>query len=124
MSTNEEKIKEIVVSMSAHEKAEMVVGKDFWHVRGTAGGELQEMMLTDGPHGLRKQAGAGDHLGIGDSEKAIAFPAGCASAASFDPAVSRKIGEELGKICQSENVGVILGPAMNIKRSPLCGRNF
>lgn len=81
-------------------------------------------MVSDGPHGLRKQDESGDHLGINDSIKAVCFPAGCATASSFDRDLLYKVGETLGNECQAEGVGVILGPAVNIKRSPLCGRNF
>ena len=80
--------------------------------------------MTDGPHGVRKQAESADHLGINESEKAICFPAGCATASSFDRDLIRRQGELLGQECQAMNVSTILGPAMNIKRSPLCGRNF
>lgn len=82
------------------------------------------MMVSDGPHGLRKQGEKGDHLGLNESIQAVCFPAGCATAASFDRKLVEKIGKTLGNECQAEGVGVILGPAVNIKRSPLCGRNF
>ena len=81
-------------------------------------------MVSDGPHGLRKQDDKADNLGIDDSIKAVCFPAACASAASFDPDLLRQIGEGIGNACQHEDLSVILGPAVNIKRSPLCGRNF
>lgn len=76
------------------------------------------------PHGLRKQDETGDHMGINDSIKAVCFPAGCATASSFDRGLVERMGKALGNECQAENVGVLLGPAVNIKRSPLCGRNF
>ncbi len=81
-------------------------------------------MVTDGPHGLRKQAEAADHLGINESEKAVCFPAGCATASSFDRNILKKLGETIGQECQAMGISTILGPAINIKRSPLCGRNF
>lgn len=74
-------------------------------------------MVTDGPHGIRKQAEEADHLGINESEKAVCFPAGCATASSFDRDLIRRQGEILGQECQAMNVSTILGPAMNIKRS-------
>ncbi|MFV0466389.1 MAG: glycoside hydrolase family 3 C-terminal domain-containing protein [Lachnospiraceae bacterium] len=118
-------IKEIIKTMDLKEKAAFLAGKDFWHVNGTKKLNLSDGMLTDGPHGLRKQAGATvDHMGLGASNPAICFPAGCATACSFDTELTEEIGNELGKLCQAEEVAVILGPAMNIKRSPLCGRNF
>ena len=118
------KIKELVSQMTVEEKASFCVGKDFWHVQGLERLGIPSVMLTDGPHGLRKQAGTGDHLGLGSSNPAICFPAGCATASSFDPEIAELVGVELGKLCQAEDVSTILGPAMNIKRSPLCGRNF
>ena len=81
-------------------------------------------MVSDGPHGLRKQDQEGDHLGVNDSIKAVCFPAGCGTAASFNRELLVQMGETLGAECQAEGVSVILGPAVNIKRSPLCGRNF
>src|SRR5699024_4186652 len=85
---------------------------------------IPSVMVTDGPHGLRKQAEAADQLGINESEKAVCLPAGCATASSFDRDILRKLGETIGQECQAMGVSTILGPAMNIKRSPLCGRNF
>lgn len=81
-------------------------------------------MVSDGPHGLRKQDDKGDHLGINDSIKAVCMPAASATAASFDRDLIRKMGEAIGDSCQHEKLSVVLGPAVNIKRSPLCGRNF
>ena len=81
-------------------------------------------MVTDGPHGLRKQAEQADHLGLNASIKAVCFPAGCALASSFDRGLVQSVGEKLGEEAWSENVHTLLGPAINIKRSPLCGRNF
>ena len=81
-------------------------------------------MVSDGPHGLRKQDDQADHLGINDSIKAVCFPAACATTSSFDRNLVRRMGEALGDECQHERVAINLGPAINIKRSPLCGRNF
>ena len=82
-------------------------------------------MVCDGPHGLRKQDDASDHLGINNSIKAVCFPAGCATASSFNRDLVRKLGETRKvKSCKVKHVSTILGSAMNIKRSPLCGRNF
>ena len=82
------------------------------------------MMVSDGPHGLRKQAEEADHLGLNESIKAVCFPTACATACSFDRDLLEEMGERIGDECQAENLSVILGPAVNIKRSPLCGRNF
>ena len=81
-------------------------------------------MVSDGPHGLRKQDEKVDHLGVNDSIKAVCFPAASATAASFDKALIERMGEAVGDSCQHEKLSVVLGPAVNIKRSPLCGRNF
>ncbi len=117
-------VKELVAKMTLEEKAGMCSGSDFWHTQGVERLGIPKMMVTDGPHGLRKQNGEGDHLGLNDSVKAVCFPAGCATASSFDRDLIYTMGEALGEECQAENVGVILGPGANIKRSPLCGRNF
>ena len=117
-------IKELISQMTLEEKASLCSGLDFWHTKGVERLGIPSEMVCDGPHGLRKQDDAADHLGINDSIKAICFPAGCATASSFNRDLVRKLGETLGEECQAENVSTILGPAMNIKRSPLCGRNF
>ena len=119
-----EKIQNLISQMTLEEKAGMCSGADFWHLKGIEHLGIPSVMVTDGPHGLRKQAEEADHLGLNESEKAICFPAGCATASSFDRELIRKQGELLGQECQAMNVSTILGPAMNIKRSPLCGRNF
>ncbi|MBD5484695.1 MAG: glycosyl hydrolase [Lachnospiraceae bacterium] len=119
-----EKIKELVAQMTLEEKAAMCSGADFWHTEAVERLGIPASMLSDGPHGLRKQNQEGDHLGINDSIKAVCFPAGCGTAASFNRELLKEMGETLGNECQAEGVSVILGPAVNIKRSPLCGRNF
>lgn len=119
-----EKIQNLISQMTLEEKAGMCSGADFWHLKGVERLGIPSVMVTDGPHGLRKQAQGADHLGINESEKAICFPAGCATASSFDRDLIRRQGELLGQECQAMDVSTILGPAMNIKRSPLCGRNF
>ena len=121
---NQNEIKALISQMTLEEKAGMCSGADFWHLKGVERLGIPSVMVTDGPHGLRKQSGEADHLGINDSIKAVCFPAGCATASSFDRKLVRKLGETIGEECQAENVSTILGPAMNIKRSPLCGRNF
>lgn len=110
--------------MTLEEKAQMCAGEDFWHVHGVERLGIPSMMVADGPHGLRKQDDKADHLGVNDSIKAVCFPAGCATACGFDVTVMERMGMALGESCRAEGVGVLLGPAMNIKRSPLCGRNF
>lgn len=119
-----ERIRELVLQMTLEEKAGLCSGKDFWRTKGIERLGIPSVMLSDGPHGLRKQDGEADHLGLNDSIQAVCFPAGCAVAASFSRKAAELLGETLGNECQAEDVSVILGPAMNIKRSPLCGRNF
>lgn len=117
-------LEELCAKMTLEEKAGLCSGSDFWHTKPVERLGIPAMMVSDGPHGLRKQRDEGDHLGVNDSIKAVCFPTGCTIAASFDKDLIREMGEALGTSCQAEGVGVILGPAVNIKRSPLCGRNF
>ena len=119
-----EKLQELIGKMTLEEKASLCSGADFWHTESVERLGLPAMMVSDGPHGLRKQDQEADHLGVNDSIKAVCFPAGCGTAASFNRELITGMGEVLGEECQAEGVGVILGPAVNIKRSPLCGRNF
>ncbi len=117
-------VKELVAQMTLEEKAGMCSGADFWHLKGVERLGIPSVMVTDGPHGLRKQDQSGDHLGINDSVKAVCFPTASALACSFDRDLLFELGKALGEECQAEDVSVILGPGANIKRSPLCGRNF
>ena len=112
---------EIARSMTLEEKAKLISGLDFWNTKGLAEYGIPSIMLSDGPHGLRKQENTkGYHQGA----SAVCFPAGCAAASSFDRELLARLGKTLACECQALDVGVILGPAVNIKRSPLCGRNF
>ncbi len=117
-------IKEIISQLTLEEKAGLCSGGDFWHTKAVERLGIPSFMMSDGPHGLRKQDETADNLGINESIKAVCFPAGCAAAASFDKELMEKMGDAIGQECQAENIAVILGPAVNIKRSPLCGRNF
>ena len=117
-------IKELVAGMTLEEKAGLCSGSDFWHTKAVERLGIPKIMVSDGPHGLRKQRLTGDHLGVNESIKAVCFPTASCMAASFDRELLYKVGQRLGNQCQAENVAVLLGPAMNIKRSPLCGRNF
>lgn len=118
------KIKDLIAKMTLEEKAAMCSGADFWHTESCERLGIPASMVSDGPHGLRKQDDKADHLGVNESIKAVCFPAGCGTAASFNRDLLYHMGETLGNECQAEGVSVILGPAVNIKRSPLCGRNF
>ena len=116
--------KEILNAMTLEEKAAFCSGRDFWHTKAIERLGVPSVMMCDGPHGLRKQEGEGDHLGINKSIETVCYPTAAALASSFDRDVMRQLGEALGQECQSENVAMLLGPGLNIKRSPLCGRNF
>ncbi|MDE7311244.1 MAG: glycoside hydrolase family 3 C-terminal domain-containing protein [Eubacterium sp.] len=124
MEKSKRNLKALIAQMTLEEKAGMCSGADFWHLKGVERLGIPSVMVSDGPHGLRKQEEAGDHLGINDSIRAVCFPPAALSACSFDRQLVQEMGERIGKEAQAENVSVVLGPAVNIKRSPLCGRNF
>ena len=117
-------IKAIVSQMTLEEKAGLCSGLDFWHTKPVERLGVPAVMVSDGPHGLRKQDLQADHLGMNESIKAVCMPAACATAASFDRELIGQMGRAIGSSCQHEELSVVLGPAVNIKRSPLCGRNF
>ncbi len=120
----ERDLKKIVSEMTLEEKAGMCSGLDFWHLKEVEHLGIPKVMVSDGPHGLRKQDEKGDHLGINDSIKAVCFPPAVLSACSFDRGLMEEMGKAIGREAQANDVSVVLGPAVNIKRSPLCGRNF
>ena len=113
-----------VADLTLEEKASLTSGASFWWTKGVERAGIPAVMLTDGPHGLRKQRGSADHLGIGDSVPATCFPPAVGLGSSWDTDLARRVGEALGVESSIEDVAVILGPGVNIKRSPLCGRNF
>jgi beta-glucosidase len=110
--------------LTDNEKLEMLDGLDFWHTQPVERLGVPALMLTDGPHGLRKQSGDADHLGLNRSVPATCFPTASALASSWDPDLLSEVGQALGQEAVAEQVAVVLGPGLNIKRSPLCGRNF
>ena len=114
----------LVSQMTLEEKASLCSGLDFWHLKGIERLGIPSIMVTDGPHGLRKQSGQGDHIGLLDSIPATCFPTASALASTWNRDLVYQVGEALGEECRAEKVSVILGPGLNIKRSPLCGRNF
>jgi beta-glucosidase len=116
--------KRLVAQMTLKEKAGFCSGADFWHLKSLERLGLRQIMVSDGPHGLRKQAETSDHLGMGVSVPATCFPAAGTLASAWDPELCQQMGEALAKECAAEDVAVILGPGINIKRNPLCGRNF
>lgn len=107
---------------NATEPAALLSGKDFWSTREGHG--IRSLVLTDGPHGVRRQGGDADHLGLNQSVPATCFPPGAGIASSWDPTLMREVGEALGREARALGVDVLLGPAINIKRSPLGGRTF
>lgn len=117
-------IPKILSQMTLEEKAGMCSGLDFWHTKAVERLGIPSVMVSDGPHGLRKQDTEGDHLGINDSIKAVCFPPAVLSACSFDRDLMRAFGDVIGREAQATDVSVVLGPGVNMKRSPLCGRNF
>ena len=116
--------KEIVLRMTLEEKASLCSGADLWYLKSIEHLGIPEIMVADGPHGLRKQTGSYDHLGSFESVPAVCFPAASTTVCSFDRELLHKIGEAIAEECLEEKVAIILGPGINIKRSPLCGRNF
>jgi beta-glucosidase len=117
-------IKKLISQLTLEEKASLCSGKDFWHLKGIERLGIPSIMVTDGPHGLRKQISSSDSVGLQDSLPATCFPTASALAASWDRELVFEVGQALGEECLEAKVGVILGPGANIKRSPLCGRNF
>ncbi|MBZ6004358.1 glycoside hydrolase family 3 C-terminal domain-containing protein [Paraclostridium bifermentans] len=117
-------IKELIKQMSLEEKASLCSGLNFWNTKPIERLNIPSIIMTDGPHGLRKQSEGADHLGINESVEATCFPTASALACSFDRDLVKELGIAIGEECQSENVSIVLGPGANIKRSPLCGRNF
>jgi beta-glucosidase len=117
-------IKQLIEEMTLEEKASLCSGQDFWHMKGLERLGIPSLMVTDGPHGLRKQSLSSDHLGIYDSVPATCFPSAVALASTWNTSLVEKVGIALGEECQAEDIALLLGPGANIKRSPLCGRNF
>ena len=118
------KHQDLISQMSLEEKCYFFSGKDFWETRSLKRLGIGGMTMADGPHGVRKQEGAGDQLGLNGSLPATCFPTAATIANSWDPALGEEIGRCLGEEAASQDVCVLLGPGMNIKRNPLCGRNF
>ncbi|MDR0417306.1 MAG: hypothetical protein LBH76_08375, partial [Propionibacteriaceae bacterium] len=113
-----------LAALSPLEKAALLSGADQWRTRAIPRIGLRSLFMADGPHGLRKQAGAGDHLGLNKSVPATCFPTAATVANSWDPALGERIGRALGREAALIGVDVVLGPGLNTKRSPLGGRNF
>ena len=124
MVTSMLKHQELISQMSLEEKASLCSGKDFWHLKSIKRLGLKEIMVCDGPHGLRKQNSENKEVGLGNSYPATCFPTAVTTACSWDRDLIYKMGQALGEECLQHEVSVLLGPGVNMKRSPLCGRNF
>ncbi len=115
---------ELIGQMTLEEKASLLSGANFWNTKTVDRLGIPGMMMTDGPHGLRKQGGQADHLGLNQSVPATCYPTASGLANTWDESLLDEMGRALGLEAASEGVSIILGPGVNIKRSPLCGRNF
>ena len=111
-----------ISDLSLRQKSALGSGADFWTTKAI--GTVPSMVLTDGPHGVRRQTGATDHLGLAGSEPATCFPPAVGLGQSWDRDLVHRVGEALGLEARSLGVDVLLGPGINIKRDPRCGRNF
>jgi len=112
------------MELTRAEKVALVTGGGFWSTAAIERAGIPSVLIVDGPHGLRKQENGGDHLGLGESVPATCFPPAAGLASSFNVDLVERVGRALGDEARAENVAVLLGPGVNIKRSPLCGRNF
>ena len=118
------KIKELISQMTLEEKASLCSGKDFWMTKPIKRLGIGSFVMSDGPHGLRKENEDDDNVGLKSSFPATAFPPAVSLAATWNPDLAKEVGDALGKQCLDQKVDILLGPGVNIKRSPLCGRNF
>ena len=115
---------EILQKLSLEQKCALLSGKNTWQTQDYPKQGVPAIWLSDGPNGLRKQAGAADHLGLNPSVPATCFPTAATMANSWDPALGEEVGRALGEETAANRVNVLLGPGLNVKRSPLCGRSF
>ena len=117
-------IEKILSQMTLEEKVALCSGADFWQTKAMERHGIPSFFLCDGPHGLRKQEQTGDMLGIHASRQATCFPAEVTTAASWNPELLEAIGAAIGEEARDQGIGLVLGPGVNLKRNPLCGRNF
>lgn len=122
MTTQE--IRSLISQMTLEEKASMCSGKDFWHTQDIPRLGIPSTMVSDGPHGIRKHNMEKENASVHESIPSIGFPTACAQAASFNRELITLMGQTIGNECQAEDISILLGPGVNIKRSPVCGRNF
>ncbi len=114
----------LVAEMTLEEKAGLMSGRGFWHLKAIERLGLGKIMVSDGPHGLRKQGKAADHVGLNKSIPATCFPTAVTLASSWDRALLKEVGDAIGEEAQAQDLAVVLGPGVNMKRHPHCGRNF
>lgn len=117
-------ISTLLDELTLEQKAKLVSGQDFWYTAKVDNDNIKQIMVSDGPSGLRKQADKGDALGLNGSVQAVSFPGASLMASSFNENTLFNLGKKLGLAANAEHIGVLLGPGVNIKRSPLAGRNF
>lgn len=110
--------------LTLEERVQLLAGESHWKTHAAPSADIPSLFLSDGPHGLRKQEGAQDCMGIAESRPATCFPTASALACSFDPELVERVGAAIGEEARRQGVDVVLGPGVNIKRHPLCGRNF
>lgn len=120
----DKKIKEIISKMTLEDKIKLCSGATFWESEKMEQYDIPSFFMSDGPHGLRTQKGEANHLDINNSEESTCFPTACASSASWNPELLEEMGKAIGEEALAYGVDVVLGPGVNIKRNPLCGRNF
>jgi beta-glucosidase len=121
---DDESIAALLAGLSVPQKAALCLGSDFWHTAPVSELGIEAVMLSDGPHGLRKQPDRGADAGLRASEPATCFPTASALGCSWDPDLAREVGAALGVEARAQDIAAVLGPGLNIKRHPLCGRNF
>ncbi|MDR2267237.1 MAG: glycoside hydrolase family 3 C-terminal domain-containing protein [Christensenellaceae bacterium] len=124
MLNKQQLIDKLLEELTVPEKALLCSGRKFWYTRGLRKRGIEPYMVSDGPHGLRKQSAEADNLGINDSVKATCFPPACSMASTWNLDMIYNVGKRIGEEAKEEKLGIVLGPGANIKRSPLCGRNF
>ena len=117
-------IETTLAALTLEQKASLTSGGDFWHTQAIPEADLPAVMVSDGPHGLRKQSDDSDAMGLGGSDPATCFPPAVTLGSTWDTALARRVGAAIGAEALAADVAVVLGPGVNIKRSPLCGRNF
>ena len=120
----DESLTALIAGLTVAQKASLCLGSDFWHTAAIPQAGIESVMVSDGPHGLRKDPCPGESPGQYGSVPATCFPTASALACSWDPSLAREVGAALGAEARAQGVAVVLGPGVNIKRSPLCGRNF